>query len=524
MTLEDIERVKKAVIRRYPISAGLALNNVKIELSEEVDTAAVVGKRNDKGVLEVDKLVVNPEFFDRLTFSERVFVLAHESLHIALKHFARAATRPEVDVKRKYKEYCEQEPDEEKRKIKEIQLRSKYHKIWNIATDACINAFLKKDGFDFPDNVIDPKTGKKMQFVEMKEGFVKSAEKIYDYLVKKEEEKEEEKEKEKQNGDSQQSNQPGEPSQGKSNGDLSDLDDIDIDDYQGIDSHEEWTGEPSDEKKEGKENSSGEEKESDKENDESSEAECSDEDEDILNKELSNREQKNANSKESDVKSSLSKIRMQNGLADYVPFKPILSWKRLLVGIEEKNIEVWGNRRASRFNPNARIEERTEELRPSVEIVLDVSGSISTDLLRGFLLQLYDILDTIYEEDGLTMKVGTFDDSFSGFTEIRKKEDIAKFSPNVGGGTNFEAAVKAFTPDPGRKKMKIVFTDGVKGTNPTTRIPDIIWIVFGDKMNFTPLGGRIIHVSEEEYKDMIKSSLLISENTDEDSKGPSVKK
>lgn len=523
MTLEDIERVKKAVIRRYPISAGLALNNVKIELTTEVETAAVVGKWNDKHVLEVDKLIVNPDFFDRLTFSERVFVLAHEALHIALKHFARAATKPEVDVKRKYEEYCEQEPNEEKRKLKEIQLRSKYHKIWNVATDACINAFLKKDGFDFPDNVIDPKTGQKMKFVDMKEGFVKSAEKIYDYLVKKEEEKEQEEEKQKQNGKGQQSKQPGEPSEGSSSGGMPDLDDIDIDDYQGIDSHEDWTGKPSDKKNDSKENSNSEEKESGEESNENSEEEYSDEEEDILNKELANREQ-NSDSKPGDVKSALSKIRMQNGLADYVPFKPILSWKRLLVGIEEKNIEVWGNRRASRFNPNARIEERTEELRPSVEIVLDVSGSISTDLLRGFLLQLYDILDTIYEEDGLTMKVGTFADSFSGFTEIRKKEDIAKFSPDIGGGTNFEAAVKAFTPDPGRKKMKIVFTDGVKGTNPTTRIPDIIWIVFGDKMNFTPLGGRIIHVSEEEYKDMIKSSLLISENTDEDSKGPSVKK
>ena len=32
MTVEDLERVKRSVIRRYPISAGLALQGVTIEL------------------------------------------------------------------------------------------------------------------------------------------------------------------------------------------------------------------------------------------------------------------------------------------------------------------------------------------------------------------------------------------------------------------------------------------------------------------------------------------------------------
>jgi len=504
MTIEDIERVKKAVIRRYPIAAGLALSNLEIELSDSVNTAAVVGKKNDEGILEVDKIVVNPEFFDNLTFSERVFVLAHESLHIALKHFSRALSKPEADARTKYKEYCEIEKDEEKRKIKEIELHNKYHRIWNIATDACINAFLKRDGFDFPDDVVDPKTGAKMQFVEMEEGLVKSAEKIYEYLVQKEEEKEkqnkgqdqqQQEQGQSQDGQNQQQSQSNQSSSSNKNS----LDDVDVDNYQGIDSHEEWTGDPN-------------ENNSEKENDSSQTSDSSEEENvdeiEVFKREMRNRANEEESSKNDSVKSALSNIRSKNGIGNYTPTKPIISWKRLLIGIEEQKKEVWGTRRSSKFNPNARIEERTVEGRPSVEVVLDVSGSISPILLRGFLLQLYQILEAVYVDSEVSMKVGAFSEFFSGFEEIKTKDDIAKYSPSIGGGTDFEQAVTAFTPDPGRKITKIVFTDGVLGWNPTTRVPDIIWVVFGNQMDFTPLGGRIIKVSEEDYKEMINGNSM----------------
>ena len=34
------------------------------------------------------------------------------------------------------------------RKIEKIRLHRKYNNLWNIATDACINAFLMKDGLE----------------------------------------------------------------------------------------------------------------------------------------------------------------------------------------------------------------------------------------------------------------------------------------------------------------------------------------------------------------------------------------
>ena len=486
MTKEDIEKVKRSVIRKYPISAGLALSGIDIELSESVSTAAVVGKKNDKGIIEVQKIKVNPEFFERLTFGERVFVLAHEACHISLKHFSRSIDKPEKDIKRKYDEYCMLESDAEKRKIMMAKLHKKYHNIWNIATDACINAFLRRDGLSFPDNVIDPKTGRKMQFIDMKEGFFLSAEKIYDSLVLEEEKKEkEQKEKEKNNPKNDESN----------DNDKSDdfpFDDVDIDNYEGVDSHEEWTD---DEEVENQDDYS--------------------DDEEIDETEVFNREiQSRSESKSPNLHDALSKVRGGVNLDKIIPVAPVVSWKRLLVGTLEATDEVWGKRRANKYSPNARIEERTYETLPEVEVILDTSGSISDTLLKGFLKQLVTLFESLNNQETI-IKVGCFGTSFSGFTTIKNKKDIANYKITGGGGTNFEVAATSFTPDPGRRVTKIVFTDGCLGTPQKTRVENVIWIVFGNQCNFTPIGGRIIRVSEEDYKKIEESGYsLLNEDYD----------
>ncbi len=531
MTVEDLERVKRSVIRRYPISAGLALQGVNIELSKTIDTAAVVGKKNDQGVIEVDKLLVNPDFMDRLSFSERVFVLAHEALHIALKHFARSKEKPEADAEREYEKYCEREQDEAKRQAKKAYLHSHYQRLWNIATDACINAFLKRDGFTFPENVPNPKTGKPMQFIDMKDGLVRSAEKIYDALVKKEQKEKEEKEKEKQkqkdldkNQEQDNNQQPGDPEQNnqeqqnnnenQQQNHESDEDDAslgelpDPDDYDGFDSHEHWTND--DAKSDSKD--SGETKKQDA-SQEKSQSKAKPEpvdEEDILEKELEKREKKDTS--EEEKKNPFSSLRSKLGIPDVKGFKPVLSWKRVLAGTQERIVEKWSTRRSSRFNPNPRIEEMTEETGVSVEVILDVSGSISVELLRGFLLQLYPIFETLYGTGNVSLKVGTFSTKFSGFQVIKNREDIASYDPEIGGWTNYEVAATSFSQNRGDRAVKIVFTDGVLDGKPEhkqrTRVSDIIGSVFGDRMNFTPLGGRIIRVSEKEYNDMIASGLV----------------
>jgi predicted metal-dependent peptidase len=69
-------------------------------------------------------LKVNPTFFLSLTKGQRIFLLAHESYHVALQHMAR--------------------------------LNGRIFRIWNFATDYVINQMLVDSGFEFiPSGLLD---------------------------------------------------------------------------------------------------------------------------------------------------------------------------------------------------------------------------------------------------------------------------------------------------------------------------------------------------------------------------------
>lgn len=484
MTPQDMERVKRAVIRKYPIFASIALFKVPIEEDKKIDTAAVWGEKQDNGKIKLMGIKYNSDFFDNLSFEQQVFVLAHETCHIAFKHFIRSVDKPEKDVERRYEEYCSKVTDEILRKQEKLRLKAKYGKIWNIATDACINAFLKKDGLDMPEGVIDKKTGRPMKFVNIEDGLYRRAEFIYDALVKKEEEKENQK---KQNNNTK--------SMHKSNKNIQvggGLDDVDVDDYQGIDSHDEWVKEPK--KSKDDQLQKGSDQNQEKEPERSLDSIPTDE-ESVFAENEKERQKKNSKT----LNQALNNITEEATCSHTKPVKPILSWKQLLIRSVEEESEKWGYRRASRYMPNARIEDTTLDDRPTTEVVLDTSGSISDKLLRVFLRQLVPLFK---DSD---IKVGCFGGTFHGFTELKSLKQVEEFKAKRDrGGTNFEAAVTAFSKDKGSKRInKIIFTDAEAGVIPTTKVNGILWIVFGNKMNFTPLGGKVIKVSEEDLNQML---------------------
>ena len=65
-----------------------------------------------------------------------------------------------------------------------------------------------------------------------------------------------------------------------------------------------------------------------------------------------------------------------------------------------------------------------------------------------------------------------------------------------GGGTNFDAAVNAFTR---RVENKIIFTDG-DADMPSTPI-DAIWIVFGG-LKINPPGGKVIYIDDKQLDEL----------------------
>lgn len=126
---------------------------------------------------------------------------------------------------------------------------------------------------------------------------------------------------------------------------------------------------------------------------------------------------------------------------------------------------------------------------PETEIILDTSWSVDEDLLRNFLRECKNIL--IFSK----MKAGCFDTVFYGFHDIRNEKDIDDMVFEGGGGTDFNAAVNAFTL---RVDNRIIFTDG------QAPMPDkpmnAIWVVYGDE-EIAPDGGTVIRISPEQLND-----------------------
>ena len=126
---------------------------------------------------------------------------------------------------------------------------------------------------------------------------------------------------------------------------------------------------------------------------------------------------------------------------------------------------------------------------PETEIILDTSWSVDEDLLRNFLRECKNILTFS------KMKAGCFDTVFYGFHDIRNEKDIDDMVFEGGGGTDFNAAVNAFTL---RLDNRIIFTDC------QAPIPDkpmnAIWVVYGDE-EITPDGGTVIRISPEQLND-----------------------
>lgn len=114
---KEMNKVKVVLaINRQAIFFASIVMSMKTIWSEENSTAWTNGK----------VIAFNPTFFTQLTLEERVFVLCHEALHVVLKHLMRLGT--------------------------------KNLKLWQYATDYCINAMLIKAGFKMPSmGLYDPR-------------------------------------------------------------------------------------------------------------------------------------------------------------------------------------------------------------------------------------------------------------------------------------------------------------------------------------------------------------------------------
>lgn len=408
----NIDGIKTKLLVKYPMF-GTIIANTSFNENNKIKTAATNGK----------EIVYNFEFVDKLNEDEKVFLFAHEICHIAFNHIKRST--------------------------------DKNQKLWNIATDAVINALLVNDGLKFIDGGIDITE----RFGIPKSDILKyNSEDLYEIL----------KEQVKENDD-----------------DLSD-----INDDSNIDDHTIW-GDSNEIDNSSSNNSSNSNENIDKEDLEKEIDENAKKGEQEVFKENKKQKLDNLKKLRKDlVNKQAGNVAggMNRAINNIGTSKPLVNWKILLKERTARDFD-WSYK-------NATVEYGvlTSHLEgipiAETEIVLDTSGSIDESLLRNFLRECKNILQTS------KLNVGCFDTKFYGFHEIRGESDIETMPLEGGGGTDFNAAIKAFS---NRVDNKIIFTDG-DATMPNEYC-DAIWIVFG-KTNIKPNGGKVIYISYDELREL----------------------
>lgn len=140
----DIDYIRERVLRKFPL-LGVTMSALNTVADDNIGTAATDGHT----------VYYSPKFFAPLSDDEKTFIYAHEVMHVAFNHILRSKGKKQL--------------------------------LWNTATDAVINQILKNEELPMVDGGVD-----------MAEAVNKSAEEMYEKLLKEQEEKKQENKQQKQ--------------------------------------------------------------------------------------------------------------------------------------------------------------------------------------------------------------------------------------------------------------------------------------------------------------------------------------
>lgn len=457
--------VKRKMLAKYPrFGSEIAVANIEFRENLPYHTAATDGKN----------VYVDPNYFESLSENERIFTIAHEIMHIKFMHMFR--------LKDKYGK--KRDPD-----------------LWNIATDAIINANLERDGFTIKEG-----------YVNMPEALNYSAEEFYQKLL----EEKEKKQNEQQNGQKQ--GQGDGQEQGQDSGQSKEQDggqkqeqNQNEDKLQG-DDHSLWEEafkqqQASEEKGQKQSNTQKKQDQQQAQGQEQIGEEQIDMDFDERGEFEDNRKEKREKFKsrrektQKDIRSAKEETIKLGNIGES---KEAIDWKVLLRREVEKTETIWSQRRSIAENNYAyRLEENDIEDEAETEIMIDISGSVKIELVKAFLRQIKPLLKQS------KLRVGCFNEKFWGLVDIKSARDIDNFTiPREARGNSawtedWDLAVRSFTRK--REINKIVFTDGYPcpGTMPKEDLKreNVIWLVYGNK-DFRPCCGKVINITEKQLEQL----------------------
>ena len=516
----DIDSIKRKLLIKYP-TFGSVIANLEFKASKDIATAGTNGK----------VLLYNPKFIDSLSEKQQIFIFAHEVCHVAFEHIFRS--------------------------------EGKDKRCWNTATDAVINALLQQDGLEMPEKTIEVngelKTVK--DGVDIPEAINYDAEEMYNKLLEEKKKQEQQSQQgnqgqqdsqgsqgqqnsqdsqeqqgsqgsqgqensqdsqEQQNsqgsqGQQNSQNNQGQQKQGNQQGQNSQSQQEETD--VGHDTHSLWDKAIEERKKE-------QQKETEKKEQEQRQTKKKEKTEKTEGKEQEEKEKRESEEKSKFAEQGERETFKQNKierrkqlqelsrelankssheagdeihregkkLSDIGIATPLIDWRKLLRQAIRYDEEY--TRKNTRMR-NGYFRHRIEQIpMPEAEILLDTSGSVSEVLLKNFLRECKNILDNS------KVKVGCFNTEFHGFTELKKPEDIDNMRFPIGGGTDFNAAVGAFSR---KAPNKIIFTDG-EADMPRETVRNVIWVVFGDE-KINPKGGKVINITGEQLRKLYQSFI-----------------
>ena len=511
----DIDSIKRKLLIKYP-TFGSVIANIEFQASKDIETAGTDGK----------VLLYNPKFLGGLSEKQQIFIFAHEICHVAFEHIFRS--------------------------------EGKDKRLWNIATDSVINALLKQDGLPIVEGGVDIPEAINYDAEEMYNKLLEEK--------KKQEQQNSQGNQRQQNSQNSQEQQDSQGNQGQQNsqnsqehqdsqGNQGQQNSQDSQEHQdspdsqrqqnsqdsqeeqnaqdsqggqnsqsrqeetdiGHDTHSLWDKAIEErkqqeqvekkgqeqiltKKKEKNERTDGEEQREKKkrEFEEKSKFAEQGERETFKQNKIEKRKQLQELSRELANKSSHEAgdgiQREGKKLSDIGIATPLIDWRKLLRQAIRYDEEY--TRKNARMR-NGYFRHRIEQLpMPEAEILLDTSGSVSEVLLKNFLRECKNILDNS------KVKVGCFNTEFHGFTELKIPEDIDNMSFPIGGGTNFDVAVRAFSR---KAPNKIIFTDG-QADMPKETVRNVIWVVFGNE-KINPKGGKVINITGEQLRKLYQSFI-----------------
>lgn len=440
--------------------------------SDVVDKAVVMFDQLEEcptAFTDGSDIYINSEFWLSLNASQQVFLLAHEMMHIKFNHIFRMAY--------------------ENGKMRD-------NIVWNIATDAIINANLINDGIEKIEGL-----------VEIPDALNYDAEELYDMLMQDMGAQDEEQEQ----GDNNEGNQDGDnddASCDEDNGNNKDKEQKEnkennkkennskkLPDWYNtdgiLDDHSKWEEIAQENISKGNTNTKYQsEKQEFEEN----------------TQERKQNAKRNLNKLKNSSKQEEQSINIEKQKRDIGPIgesEKGLDWDALIKHKTTKTEDVWGNRRSiKQTNYAYRLEEREYEENAITEVVIDTSASVSDDMVRAFLRQLKTIAhDT-------TIKVKFFALSATeDWVEIKDKKDIDNLDiVRPGDGTNMDCAIRAFSY--GKNINKFIFTDGWPSEMPheDTVGLDAVWLVY-DNVDFNPICGQVQFVDPVTLKIVDKNKI-----------------